>query len=145
MEKTKIITPVSKIEIKKYYQIRFEELRKAWKQPYGSERDSIEDQCVHRMIKMGDNYIGVSRLQYNTESQAQIRYMAIKKQYQKKGFGKMLILDMESIAKENGISEIILQSRESAVQFYLNLNYKIIEKTYLLFDEIQHFLMRKYL
>jgi len=145
MEKVEIITPLSKSEIKKYYQIRFDELRKAWRQPSGSERDSIENQCIHRMIKMGEDYIGVSRLQYNTESQAQIRYMAIKKKYQMKGFGKILIMDMESIARENGIREIILQSRESAVQFYLNLNYKIIDKTHLLFDEIQHFLMRKYL
>ena len=43
MVQSKIITPSSADEIKQYYQIRFEELRKPWNQPIGSERDSIED------------------------------------------------------------------------------------------------------
>ena len=97
------------------------------------------------MLITKSTYIGVARLQYNEEYQAQIRYMAIKTKYQGKGFGKMLILDLEKIAKQDGIKEIILQSREIAVKFYENLDYKVEKKTHLLFDDIQHFLMRKYL
>ena len=67
-----IITPKTQFEIEIYYKIRFEELRKPWNQPLGSEKDAIEDQCVHRMLKMNDNFIGVARLQYNKGSQAQI-------------------------------------------------------------------------
>ena len=145
MVQSKIITPSSADEIEQYYQIRFEELRKPWNQPSGSERDSIEDDCVHRMIKFEGGYVGVARLQYNTKLQAQIRYMAIKHKDQMKGLGKILVMDLEDIAKENGINEIILQSRESAIQFYLSLDYKIVKKTHLTFNEIQHFLMRKYL
>ena len=141
----KIITPETDLEIDIYYQIRFEELRKPWNQPLGSEKDQIESQCIHRMILIDDNFIGVARLQYNENKQGQIRYMAIKKEYQRQGFGRMLILDLEKIAKENGMHEIILQSRERAVKFYENLNYKIEKKTHLLFGDIQHFLMRKYL
>ena len=140
-----IINPKSKTEIENYYKIRFRELRKPWGQLPGSEKDSIENECIHRMIKRENDYIGVARLQYNNKSQAQIRYMAVKKEYQKQGFGKMLILDLEKIAKKNGISEMILQSREASVKFYQSLNYKVEKKTHLLFNEIQHFLMRKYL
>ena len=145
MIQSKIITPLSADEIEQYYQIRFEELRKPWDQPPGSEKDSIEDDCVHRMIKINGDYVGVARLEYSTNLQAQIRYMAIKEKHQMKGLGKILVMDLENIAKENGINEIILQSRESAIQFYLSLDYKIVKKTHLLFNEIQHFLMRKYL
>ena len=141
----KVITPSSEFEINQYYKIRFEELREPWGQLIGSEKDSIENECVHRKIQTKDNYIGVARLQYNNKIQAQIRYMAIKKKYQGQGFGKILVMDLEKIAKKNGINEIILQSRESAIQFYLSLDYKIIKKTHLLFNKIQHFLMRKYL
>ena len=56
-----IITPKTSSEIKAYYGIRFAELRKPWGQPRGSERDSIENQCVHRMIVCRNNYIGVAR------------------------------------------------------------------------------------
>ena len=34
-----IITPNDKLEIEIYYQIRFEELRRPWGQPIGSEKD----------------------------------------------------------------------------------------------------------
>ena len=143
--KSEIITPISKIEINQYYQIRFEELRDPWAQPLGSEKDSIEDECIHRLLMVESSYVGVARLQYNNKFQAQIRYMAVRKKYQMQGFGKMLVVDLENIAKQNGANEIILQSREIALPFYLSLNYKVVEKTYLLFNDIQHFLMRKYL
>jgi|TARA_Y100000996_G_C22138670_1_gene485296 ribosomal protein S18 acetylase RimI-like enzyme len=140
-----IITPATEFEISKYYEIRFLELRKPWEQPLGSEKDSIEDKCVHRMMMYNDNYIGVGRLQDNGKEQAQIRYMAIKNEYQNQGFGKLLIFDLEKIAKERGAKEIILQSREIAVKFYQKLGYIIEKKTYLLFNDIQHFLMKKIL
>ena len=140
-----IITPATEFEISKYYEIRFLELRKPWEQPVGSEKDSIEDNCVHRMIMCNDNYIGVGRLQDNGKEQAQIRYMAIKNEYQNQGFGKLLIFDLEKIAKERGAKEIILQSREIAVKFYQKLGYITEKKTYLLFNDIQHFLMKKIL
>ena len=140
-----IITPATEFEISKYYEIRFLELRKPWEQPVGSEKDSIEHKCVHRMIMCNDNYIGVGRLQDNGKEQAQIRYMAIKNEYQNQGFGKLLIFDLEKIAKERGAKEIILQSREIAVKFYQKLGYITEKKTYLLFNDIQHFLMKKIL
>lgn len=140
-----IITPATEFEISKYYEIRFLELRKPWEQPLGSEKDSIEDKCVHRMMMYNDNYIGVGRLQDNGKEQAQIRYMAIKNEYQNQGFGKLLIFDLEKIAKERGAKEIILQSREIAVKFYQKLGYITEKKTYLLFNDIQHFLMKKIL
>ena len=65
----KIITPKTESEVELYYQIRFEELRKPWGQPIGSEKDSIEHECVHRMIQNENNFIGVARLQYNGKSQ----------------------------------------------------------------------------
>ena len=142
---SQIITPISKVEINEYYQIRFEELREPWGQPVGSEKDSIENKCVHRMLMVDEGYVGVARLQYNSKFQAQIRYMAVRKKYQMQGFGKILLVDLENIAKQNGSNEIILQSREIALPFYLSSNYKVVEKTHLLFNNIQHFLMRKYL
>ena len=99
-----IISPNSNTELAEYYKIRFEELREPWNQPIGSEKDSDDNECVHRMIKMGNDYIGVARLQYNTSLQTQIRYMAIKQKYQMKGFGKILVIDLENIAKRNGAS-----------------------------------------
>ena len=41
--------------------------------------------------------------------------------------------------------EIILNARENAVNFYKNSGYEVIRETYILFDKIQHFEMKKVL
>jgi hypothetical protein len=50
---------------------------------------------------------------------------------------------MESMAKEENCNEIILHAREIALPFYEKLDYTVVEKSHLLFNEIQHYLMRK--
>ncbi len=42
----------------------------------------------------------------------------------------------ESKALELGMKKVIIQSRECANGFYEKLNYKLIEKSYLLFEKI---------
>ena len=87
--------------------------------------------------------IAVGRLQFNTKEKAQIRYMAVAEDFQGQGLGSQIIATLEDIAREKSIQRMILQARENAVQFYKNHCYEIIEKTHLLFGEIQHWLMGK--
>jgi tRNA-dihydrouridine synthase len=49
----------------------------------------------------------------------------------------------ERVACERGDTKIILHAREVALNFYTKLDYKLIEKSHLLFGEIQHYLMEK--
>ena len=83
----KIIEPTTSREFKKYYNLRYEVLRKPWLQPKGSERDEAEGTSLHRMIidKPNRKAIAVGRLQFNTIEEAQIRYMAVSDDYQGKG------------------------------------------------------------
>jgi ribosomal protein S18 acetylase RimI-like enzyme len=50
---------------------------------------------------------------------------------------------LEGIAFQNGRKKIILHAREIAIGFYQKLGYETIEKSHLLFGEIQHYLMEK--
>ena len=43
----------------------------------------------------------------------------------------------------DGSFDVLDPSRLGAVDFYKKLGYQVAEKSYLLFDEIQHFQMRK--
>ena len=141
----KIIEPTTSEEFKKYYNLRYEILRKPWGQPLGSERDEGEETSIHRMIidKKTGNALAVGRLQFNSEDEAQIRYMAVANDLQGKGLGNQIISALEDVAREKGIQKIILSARENALQFYKNNGYEIMEKTHLLFGKIQHWLMRK--
>ncbi len=141
----KIIEPKSLEEFKKYYNLRYEILRKPWGQPMGSERDGGEETAIHRMIideKTG-NTLAVGRLQFNSEDEAQIRFMAVADKFQGTGLGSQIISALEDVARGKGVQRIILSARQNALQFYKNNGYEIVKKTHLLFSEIQHWLMKK--
>ena len=89
------------------------------------------------------NALAVGRLQFNSEDEAQIRYMAVANDLQGKGLGDQIISALEDVARGRGIQRIILSARGNALKFYKNNGYNIMKKTHLLFGEIQHWLMGK--
>ena len=140
-----IIEPKTSEEFRKYYNLRYEILRKPWGQTLGSERDEGEETSIHRMIideKTGEA-LAVGRIQFNSIDEAQIRYMAVSDDLQGRGLGSKIISALEDVARENGNKWMILSARENALEFYKNNGYKIVKKTHLLFGKIQHWLMRK--
>tara|TARA_B110000467_G_scaffold16777_1_gene14742 strand:- start:190 stop:633 length:444 start_codon:yes stop_codon:yes gene_type:complete len=140
----KVATPKTIQEFKFYFQLRWEILRKPWGQPKGSERDESDSTAIHRMILDRDGHIiGVGMLLLNSFKEAQIRFMAVSEDSQGMKVGTLLMQSLESIACERKSSFIILQSREKSVKFYEKNGFKVIKKSYLLFGEIQHFLMHK--
>ena len=140
----KIVEPKSIEEFDSYFQLRWEILRKPWGQPKGSERDEFDSTGINRMVLDENGHsIGVGMLIINSVQEAQIRFMAVSENCQGMKVGTLLVDCLESIACGQKCSQIILQSRENAVKFYEKSGFKVIEKSYLLFGEIQHFLMQK--
>ena len=136
--------PANEEEFKRYYHFRWQLLRAHWNQPEGSEVDDVEDQCFHIMaIKDNNEVIGIARLQFNSTTEAQIRYMAVARRYEGHGIGRELIKTIERCAIQSSHINIVLDAREPAVGFYQKLGYTVSEKSYLLFDEIQHYRMTK--
>lgn len=136
--------PISPEDFKAYYKLRYDVLRKPWNQPEGSEIDKDEDKSHHAFIKHNNEVLAVCRMQLNSPEVAQLRYMAVSPTMQGKGLGKIIIQFLEGKSRELGASKVILHARENAVPFYTSCGYKIVEKSYLLFDEIQHYLMEKH-
>lgn len=139
-----IIEPQTKEQFEAYYLLRYEVLRKPWNQPHGSERDGHENECIHFMaVDKDHNPIGVCRLQFNTDKEAQLRYMGVNENTQGLGVGRKLILHAEERARQEGAERLILQAREIAVDFYKKCGYRLVEKSYLMWGSIQHYLMAK--
>jgi predicted GNAT family N-acyltransferase len=135
--------PESTDDFKQYYSLRYRMLRAPWGEPEGSEVDDIEDRCFHLMVLANDEVIGVGRLQYNAGEEAQIRYMAVAKEFEGNGIGRMIVNTLEQEAVNNKVRTVVLDAREPAVGFYRKLGYSIKGKSYVLFDEIQHYRMTK--
>ena len=85
----------------------------------------------------------IARLDQSAEKIAQVRFVAVESTVQGKGYGKIIMTAVENAAKDRGDEQMILHARDYAVDFYLKLNYTLVEKSYLLFDVLQHFLMEK--
>lgn len=140
----KIIEPTTPEEFEKYYDLRFEILRKPWNQPKLSTKDEYENISIHfLMLNDKQEAVASGRLQINSNEEGQIRSMAVRSDMQGKGLGTEMIKYIEQKVKERNLRHITLDARENAVKFYEKNGYKISGKSYLLFGMIQHYRMEK--
>ena len=145
-----LIEPSTEEEWLAYYNLRWKILRKPWGQPRGSEKDELENQSIHKMLYQmaGDEsdeiqVIAVGRLHELSSRQGQIRYMAVADDYQKRGMGGIILSALEQSAQDRGYLSVVLESRESACEFYEKNGYTLIRPTHILYSEIQHYRMEK--
>ena len=137
--------PKTEKEFDAYYNLRWRVLREPWNQPKGSEKDELEGNSFNVMAcDENDKVIGVGRLHFNNDNEAQIRYMAVALEYEKQGVGSSILEALEKHAIEKNCKTIILHARENAVGFYQKKGYELLGKSYLLFGSIQHYRMVKY-
>ncbi|OZI07822.1 GNAT family N-acetyltransferase [Siphonobacter sp. BAB-5385] len=138
-------SPQTAEEWKAYYQLRYDVLREPWNQPPGSEvLPDDQTDIIHVAAYDTDGItLGVARLHTNADGRGQVRCVAVSKAAQGKGVGKKLMAHLETLAQRMGVMEIILEARENAVPFYQSLGYDVTQTSYLLFNEIQHYTMRK--
>ena len=145
MDAAKVCAPQGVAEWEAYYELRWRILRAPWQQS-GCERDETDDSSIHRMVCRPDGKaLAVGRLHRLDEHSGQIRYMAVESGCERMGYGTLVVTALEQAATAIGIEKIILHAREHAVPFYQHHGYETIEPSFLLFDEIQHYLMRKHL
>ena len=139
-----ITQPTSSKDFELYYDLRWRILRKPWDQPKGSEKDELEEKSIHVMVCNEVRIpIGVGRAHFNSDEEAQIRYMAVEEEWQGKGIGKMILSYLEEKIKEKGTKNIVLNARDIAIKFYERNGYKIVKKAHTLFDVIPHYRMMK--
>lgn len=124
----KIDIPSSEEDFADYFAFRWEMLRKPWDYPVGSEKDEYEQVSHHRMIRDADgNVIAIGRVHMNAAEEAQIRHIAVKKEFQGKGLAKMLLSSLESVARAEGAVRIVTNSRELSTPFFISCGF-IAEK-----------------
>ncbi len=116
--------PESKEEWKNYFIFRWELLRKPLGMSKESLEDDLEDSSYHLMgIDDENNIIASGRVHFNDNNQAQIRYMAVKDSYKRKGIGSEIVTKLEDYASSKGAKKMVLNARENALSFYLSLGY----------------------
>ena len=135
--------PETAEELNLYYELRYRILRKPWQQPRGSEKDELENVSVHVMAMDGGRVVGVGRLHGNPNEESQVRFMAVDPEYEGKGIGTLILKELEKEARKRHSKCIVMDARESAVDFYKKMGYRVVGPTHTLFGEIPHFRMKK--
>ena len=138
--------PTTKEEFERYRDLRWRILRKLWNQPRITEQDDLENDDFPIMVCEVDGIpIGVGRAHFISEDEAQIRSISVEEEWSGKGIGTIILKELEKIVTAKGVRRIIIHARNSAIKFYKKNGYKEVEPSYMLFGEIEHTLMEKFI
>lgn len=139
-------TPANSVDWHALYDLRYRVLL----QPLGRVRCG-EERCngdadgVHVCVWDNGLLRGCARVDKIDKDVSQIRYVAVEECVQREGYGSAVMRKAEDVVRARGDRKIILHARVTCVDFYQRkFHYRIVEKSYVLFDKLQHFLMEKY-
>lgn len=130
-----------------YFDLRWRILRAPWNHPRGSERDNFDessDRVSHvAAFTTATQLVGVGRIHFNSDDEAQIRYMAVEAEYRGQGIGLSIVKRLETFASERGARQIVLNARAEVVEFYERLGYRVIGPGPTMFGDVRHRRMAK--
>ena len=112
-------------------------------QPRSSEKDDMEEQSTHFIILIEDKIVATARFHKNSETEGQIRYLAVEEDFRRQGIASKLLYYIEIVAVKLGSKKIILNARKTAQRLFEKVGYKILKEGHLLFGEIPHYVMVK--
>jgi ribosomal protein S18 acetylase RimI-like enzyme len=89
--------------------------------------------------------VGVGRLHLRSPTEAQIRYMATEPTARGKGYGRLLLRELERIARLKEAHRIVLSARKPVIGFYEKMGYTVTGEGHTLFGVVEHVRMQKHL
>lgn len=111
--------------------LRDEVLRKPLGLKYTAEDLAAEGANIHFAAYAGPEMVGTLQLLHSTDSEMKMRQVAISPRHQGKGIGRELVRVAEEFARENSYRSIRLNARDTAVAFYLSLDYEIVGEPFI--------------
>lgn len=143
------MTTVQKVSLKSVYPIRHLVLRK--EKPIESCYfvDDEKKSTLHFGVILEDKIVGVGSLfeqkneLINSKKQFQIRGMAILEEHHDKGFGTLLLHEIEAVCSAKKATTIWFNAREKAVVFYKKLGYEVTGKPFDIQRVGIHIVMKK--
>ena len=103
--------------------LRYEVLRKPLGLSYDPRELAEEDDSFHIATRLEGKVVACLVLKPLDERCIKMRQLAVRESSQAKGFGRELVNNAHSFARERGYAEIVLHTRETARGFYEKLGY----------------------
>ncbi len=106
--------------------LRTEVLRKPLNMEFRAEDLALEyDQFHFGLYDSGNILRACLILKEVDQHVVKMRQVAVSKDYQRKGLGKIMVSKLELWIKYKGYKKIVLSARDTAVAFYLSMGYSI--------------------
>lgn len=105
------------------------------------EHDTLDGQCKHILVYYNQQPVGTGRIR-TVDGLGKLERICILKPYRQFGLGKLIINELEQIAKEMGLSQVKLHGQTQAEGFYKKLGYQTASDVFME-DGIPHILMVK--
>lgn len=106
--------------------LRDEVLRKPLGLKYTAEDLAAEGANIHFAAFCGEEMVGTLQLLHTADSEVKMRQVAISPRHQRRGIGKELVKVAEDFARAHSYRTIKLNARDTAVAFYLSLDYELV-------------------
>ncbi|MEB3886548.1 GNAT family N-acetyltransferase [Lyngbya sp. CCY1209] len=104
------------------------------------ELDDRDHSCLHVLALKDDKPVGTGRI--DIEKNGKIGRLAVLKEYRGQKIGSQLMVALEQVARQNGLSSIWFNAQVAAIPFYQKLGYNVIGEEFMEAD-IPHKMMRK--
>ncbi|MGE6664477.1 GNAT family N-acetyltransferase [Paenibacillus xylanexedens] len=105
--------------------------------------DVISPDVHHVLLSTDGQAVATGRLIYYSKDTAKMQRIAVLESHRSFGYGRVLLLAMEELARELGLSYSVLDAQCQAQKFYEKLGYDVISEEPFYDADILHVRMRK--
>lgn len=105
--------------------------------------DVISPDVHHVLLSTDGQAVATGRLIYYSKDTAKMQRIAVLESHRSFGYGRVLLLAMEELARELGLSYSVLDAQCQAQKFYEKLGYEVISEEPFYDADILHVRMRK--
>ncbi|WP_339308537.1 GNAT family N-acetyltransferase [Paenibacillus sp. FSL R5-0519] len=105
--------------------------------------DVISPDVHHVLLSTDGQAVATGRLIYYSKDTAKMQRIAVLESHRSFGYGRVLLLAMEELARELGLSYSVLDAQCQAQKFYEKLGYEVISEEPFYDADILHVRMKK--
>ncbi len=105
--------------------------------------DVISPDVHHVLLSTDGQAVATGRLIYYSKDTAKMQRIAVLESHRSFGYGRVLLLAMEELARELGLTYSVLDAQCQAQKFYEKLGYEVISEEPFYDADILHVRMRK--
>jgi predicted GNAT family N-acyltransferase len=95
------------------------------------EWDGLDEQCVHLVAKLGDEYAGVGRLrEIEAAKTLKLERLAVLADYRQQGIGSEIVYTAIAYGQGQGYRQMTIHAQVSAIEFYEHLGFEKVGKPF---------------